>query len=152
MHGTKDKYTFSYAYFDDLKQIEYQEYKIDNLKYKTIEKCVRKIYDHEEYKGFKYSIESYLNSFPPTSAEQDIKEVVENLCNDGYSVWNRVNKYYVVAFAIDYVRFDIYSKDCDKELIDWGADKNGDIVNINTDEDYNKNPVTKIIDTLLNYG
>jgi hypothetical protein len=48
--------------------------------------------------------------------------VAESLLERGYWVANRVNKYYVVAFALDGTEFDVYSKDCDPREIEWGAD------------------------------
>lgn len=40
------------------------------------------------------------------------------LLTNKFAVINRVEKYYVITFAINGTRFEIYSKDCDKELID----------------------------------
>ena len=46
-------------------------------------------------------------------------EIVDSLMKRGYWVWNRYEKYYVVAFALDFTKFEVYSKDCDKRLIEW---------------------------------
>lgn len=82
----------------------------------------------------------------------DVDYVAEKLIEQGYFVFNRVNKYYVVAFALDYTRFEIYSKDCDKQLIDWCVDnekaKNAKIVHQIEDPDYNENPVIQILKDL----
>jgi hypothetical protein len=74
--------------------------------------------------------------------------IIYDLSNKGWWCANRVNKYYVVAFAIDGVRFDIYSKDCNKELINWGKlcpFPDGKIVYRITDSDYNESPVIKLM-------
>lgn len=44
---------------------------------------------------------------------------IVDLISNRFSVVNRVEKYYVVAFSIDGTRFEIYSKDCEKKLIEW---------------------------------
>lgn len=75
--------------------------------------------------------------------------IAEELLNNQYYVRNRVEKYYVIAFAINYTCFDVYSKDCDKELVSWGDDKVGEIKGIITDPHYNENPVIKLLSSLL---
>ena len=74
----------------------------------------------------------------------DKNEVLESLQKNGYYVLNRFEKFYVIAFAIDFVRFEIFSKDCEKQLIDWGSD-NGKIVNVIDNENYNENPVVTLL-------
>jgi hypothetical protein len=77
---------------------------------------------------------------------ENIETIANKLSSQRYYVCNRWNKYYVVAFAIDFVRFEIYSKDCDKELINWGSDNNnGEIVERITDPEYNLNPVIRML-------
>lgn len=82
----------------------------------------------------------------------DEEYVAEKLIENSYFVYNRVNKYYVVAFALNYTRFEIYSKDSDKQLIDWCVDnekaKNAKIVHQIEDPDYNENPVIQILKDL----
>lgn len=79
-------------------------------------------------------------------------KIASTLIEDGYYVINRWQKYYVIAFALDYTRFEVYSKDCDKKLIDWETPEqtNAVIKGIITDEDYNVNPVIKLIQSLNN--
>jgi len=76
------------------------------------------------------------------------EEVIQELYEDHYSVWNRWMKYYVIAWAINYTRFEVYSKDCDKELIRWSFEndsatniKEGPIKGTITNVNYNQNPV-----------
>jgi hypothetical protein len=70
--------------------------------------------------------------------------ISSKLFSDGYWVRNRYNKYYVICFSIDHTRFEIFSKDCDKELIDWGKD-NGEIKGLIEDPEYNENPVITVL-------
>jgi len=49
----------------------------------------------------------------------DNDEVTRDLLDNGYHVINAFEKYYVIANAIDYAQFTIYSKDCTPELINW---------------------------------
>lgn len=66
--------------------------------------------------------------------------MIDDLLSKGYSVWNLFQKYYVIAWAIDYTRFEIYSEDCE-DVIEWGEGKSGGIKGIIENEDYNENPV-----------
>src|SRR5207253_480473 len=56
-----------------------------------------------------------------TFSDGHISEIADELLREGYWVMNRVNKYYVVAFALDGTKFHVYSKDCDPEIVNWGA-------------------------------
>jgi hypothetical protein len=70
--------------------------------------------------------------------------IVDKLLDKHYFVKNRYNKYYVIAFAINYTRFEVYSKDCDKELIEWRDEAlsvDDPIKGVITNPDYNENPV-----------
>lgn len=74
--------------------------------------------------------------------DNTVNDIVGDLLTDGYYVWNRYNKYYVIAFAIDYKKFEVYSKDCDKKIIVWRENSEKDpIVHQIVDDDYNENPV-----------
>lgn len=78
-----------------------------------------------------------------------IVNMANRLQNNRYIVSNRVEKYYVMAFALDYTRFEVFSKDCDKQLIKWRDDDNDDkIVGFITDDEYNENPVIKLMKQL----
>lgn len=83
--------------------------------------------------------------FENESRESDIATVMDSLLGDKYYVRNRYQKYYVIAFAIDYTRFHIWSKDYDAELIEWS--QKGEIVD-NYDPDHAVNPVVKIMNQL----
>jgi len=81
--------------------------------------------------------------------EHVVNEIVSDLLTDGYYVFNRYNKYYVVAFALDYQRFEVYSKDCNKKLIEWREDCDSDpVVRQIADDDYNENPVLAMMAAL----
>jgi len=75
-------------------------------------------------------------------SDEDADVVADSLLESGYWVRNRVEKYYVIAFALDGAKFHVYSKDCDPEVINWGegAPKGEHHGPILTEED-NVNPV-----------
>jgi len=75
-----------------------------------------------------------------------IQEIARGLAQDGQFVLNRVNKYYVIAFAVDKQRFTIYSKDCDTETIKWDEDQE-DMPCANPDP-RNVNPVIALVAAL----
>jgi hypothetical protein len=80
------------------------------------------------------------------ASNEYIDTIVNNLIKYNYVVKNRYNKYYVIAFAINYTRFEVYSKDCDKELIKWREnDSNDPIKGIITNPNYNENPVVTAV-------
>lgn len=81
------------------------------------------------------------------------KNICDTLKNDGYYVQNRVQKYYVIAFAINYARFSVWSKDCESKIIDWKAMninqtddiENGEIMDNDPPDDYRVSPVIKLM-------
>lgn len=83
------------------------------------------------------------------NSDEYIDCIVESLELQNYFVKNRYNKYYVIAFSLDYTRFDVFSKDFDKTLIKWREDNENDpITGIITNENYNENPVTTLVKRL----
>lgn len=77
--------------------------------------------------------------------------IVQHLMHDNYCSVNRYNKYYVIAFAIDFLRFEVFSKDCDKKRIKWRRDDSSDPVIHNiTCKNYNENPVIRLMKTIHN--
>jgi hypothetical protein len=85
--------------------------------------------------------------------QSEINSITTDLCLTNHYVINRFNKYYVIAFSLDYTRFEIFSKDCDKELITWRYDDlNDPITGIITDEDYNVSPVIKMLQLYQGYS
>src|ERR1700722_4382478 len=112
MEPNKDN-ILSFCIFDDLQpaygpiHVQFQE-----KSYKVLTKIVDNIIREctNDPSGY------YVNKHHSTD------EVVATLISDDYYVINRYQKYYVIAFAINYTRFEIYSKDCDKELIQWRED------------------------------
>ncbi|AYV75852.1 MAG: hypothetical protein Terrestrivirus3_121 [Terrestrivirus sp.] len=94
--------------------------RLQNIKYKEIVEKFRsdnKLTEHDLYEGyFFYDEDLYY----------DEEIVLNNLKTKGYYVANQYNKYYVYAYSIDYVRFEIYSKQCSTTIIDWETDKQND--------------------------
>ena len=87
-------------------------------------------------------------------------EIVAGLVDDGYWVLNRYDKYYAVAFALDFTSFLVYSKDCDAELIDWriGAEDKffnkmikAKVVRQELPPDYHESPVIKFVQQVREY-
>lgn len=63
-----------------------------------------------------------------------ISRISDKLLVDNYYAINGYNKYYVIAFSINYTRFYISSKDCGKQLIKWRIEDNDN--EIEDDGDY----------------
>jgi hypothetical protein len=58
--------------------------------------------------------------------EDYVESHAATLLEAGYLCWNRVEKYYVVCFAVDYKKFRVWSRDCDPEIIKWDVDVGDD--------------------------
>lgn len=69
----------------------------------------------------------YFNQLVKTRSEELFNDIVDSLLEHGHYVLNQFDKYYVVAFALDYKRFNVYSRGYDKELIKWSKGCIGDI-------------------------
>ena len=54
-------------------------------------------------------------------SDEIVNRVISDLVSVGFSNHNQINKYYAYAFAVDFVRFEHYSKMCYKQLVDWGT-------------------------------
>ena len=138
-------HTVSFCILDDLKPAygPFHESMVDLTK-SNIEQAVRKL------------LQDFLTAGRDPSGyyckeinELEIKSVTNSLCNRNYYVINRFEKYYVIAFAIDYTRFEVFSRDCDKELIKWRTDDTNDpVTGLITDDEYNVSPVFKLMKAL----
>ena len=112
---------------------------LDDLTLSSIEKSVRKI------------LQNFNSSNDPSGyyhqyKDSDMESIVNSLFSKKYYVINRFEKYYVIAFAIDYTRFEVFSRDCDKELIKWrDVDENDLKIEQIDDPEYNVNPVIKLM-------
>lgn len=79
-----------------------------------------------------------------------LKDIADALAKNGAFVLNRVNKYYVIAFAINRKRFAVYSKDCNTQQIKW-SDDDETIVRDSPDP-RNQNPVVALMKTIHGTG
>jgi hypothetical protein len=74
----------------------------------------------EKEKDKKYDPSGY---FSDSSSEAfnscDATVIATSLLKEEYWVRNRDNKYYVLAFALDYSTFYVHSKDYGPEILDW---------------------------------
>lgn len=76
------------------------------------------------------------------SFDVSYNEIICQLCRYDAFVENRVEKYYVVVFAIDYKPCNVWSKDCDPKTLTWIKDNDQKPFNF-VPKDYNVNPVLK---------
>lgn len=111
----------------------------------SIEKAVHAVVDLYRKQGYG-DISGYYfkNSYVPETFNP--REIARSLWKENYYVINRFEKYYVIAFALDFTRFEVYSKDCDKELIKWREnDENDPVIGLIEDPEYNMNPVIRLM-------
>jgi len=133
------KHSLSYAYFDGVSNaisnkpyhIEFEASNRSEMRNK-----LGKIIDSMYKKMCEYEIELELNNGQelekwrgPTnfddywkiymSESDNKKDIIDGLMDRGYWVWNYYQKWYIVAFSLDYTRFNVVAKDCDKKLIKW---------------------------------
>jgi hypothetical protein len=57
------------------------------------------------------------------------KNIINQLFLKGYWVWDMYEKNYVIGFAIDYKRFEVFSNGNEKKLVKWGQDGEDNDVN-----------------------
>lgn len=153
----------SFTILDDLQYTDDPVHvEIDNTETDTLKAAIDKIAAPylkyiQRRKGLDYKQTYSLEDVPDEKADSsgyffeldfDIHEIIDDLQEQGYYCLNRYQKYYVVAFALNYTRFEVFSKDCDKEIINWGNDKEGEIVHRIQNEKYNENPVVSFMKSL----
>jgi len=115
-------HTLSFAILDDLEHITSKCIKLESLTKEEItrgvEKCIEE-YGNVKNNIFNYSdISGYFDK-EFFSKQKYLETIVQELYDENYFVCNQYEKYYVIAFSIDYTKFKVFSKDCDKELISW---------------------------------
>ena len=114
---------------------------------KAISEAVAELVDRRSVDPTSYYIHGWEAQGIP--ARHNPGEVEKCLRERGYYCLNRYEKYYVVAFALDYKRFEVFSKDCSKELIKWRVDDADDpVVGRVSDPEYNLNPVIRSMSPL----
>lgn len=90
--------------------------------------------------------------FEDDDEDRMINKVMQRLFECDLCAFNRVEKYYVYAFALDGKPFWAWSKDCDAEIITWGDDSlplaKDEPPNGGFPKDYNENPVVKLLNSL----
>jgi hypothetical protein len=80
--------------------------------------------------------------------EIEIEKITKNLMFQNYYVINRFERYFVIAFALNFTRFEIFSKDCDKRLITWQSNEEKDLIIIIDD----KSTLNSVIESIKHYG
>src|SRR5436190_4802716 len=114
-------HTLSFLSIDDFRHYKQTSINIDDLSKDTIRKGLEKIIQQilvdtslNQSHWFRKSLQNkkYYSG--------RIDTITFYLNYHGHFVLNNFDKYYVIAFAIDYNRFNVYSRDHEKELFDWG--------------------------------
>ena len=140
----------SFCTFNDLNP----EGKVQNYTFSTekelqtiVETIWEKVWGTENKKENEYE-QYYIPNFGQYAS---VEEIVSSLLKENYCVYNRVEKYYVVAFAINYTKFWIWSKDYEAQIIKWKEEDKEDPIINNLDPDYNVNPVLKLLNSFGNF-
>lgn len=105
------------------------------------------------YSNIVSAIKEIASVFKPINGEKpdfkdeqsNIQIIANELIDNHYYVINRYEKYYVIAFAINFSRFEVFSKDHNKELISWNKDGPIILSGLITDLNYNENPLDTLI-------
>jgi len=156
---SSEYYVVSMTILDDLEHYDSfpKHIIVEKMDITTLFSAVRKLI--KSYSGYGGGLDPlYMFNKPGTlfnigyyyyENDNFIDEICACLINDNYYVLNRIEKYYVLAFSINYTQFEVYSKDCDKKFIDWKYDAdttdNIKVTGIIDDPDYNLNPLIKMI-------
>jgi hypothetical protein len=133
-------HTLSVAVLDDLR-FKFKE----NVTFTTREElitCLKRYYKKIRVEYDELYMEDELD-------ERHVESNTDTLLERGYLCWNRVQKYYVLCFAIDYKKFRVWSNDCDAEIIEWDVDVGDDESVAEPPEEHDINPVVKMVGMLL---
>lgn len=122
---------------------------IGDLTYSNIVSAIKEIVSvFKPINGEKLKISDpsayYFESFFKDE-QSNIQIIANELIDNHYYVINRYEKYYVIAFAINFSRFEVFSKDHNKELISWNKDGPIILSGLITDLNYNENPLDTLI-------
>jgi len=126
------KHTLSFIYLDDCQPCDgyplHIEFDCENDKEKEVKitKIIKEIFDNMNKSSpvFDKLLVDRPSYWDILMCQYE-KEIIYDLCNKRYWVWNYYEKYYVIAyvfafaFALDYETFEISSKDCYKRDIEW---------------------------------
>lgn len=138
-----DQHTISFAVLDDLKFVASERLPFE--KEEEEKEIVIRWFQRLQTDDYNYLY--FCGSW-------DHDKMFKNLWKNRYLVFNRVKKYYVVAFAIDDVTFHVYSKDFEAQVIDWSSYythiNDGSYVGTVPPEDYQVSPIIKLIAALCN--
>ena len=141
----EEGHTLSFAIIDDLRQFDEDwgygpiHVRIPDTRRETIRKAIEEIAKPfkkyiERRKNLTFDERCELQNVPdeeidPTMyyfamyfdgpEDDDINEAVDKLHDKGWHHWNFFEKYYVIAYAIDYKTFRICSKGNKPTLIQW---------------------------------
>lgn len=103
--------TVTFCVLDDLKTSHVETHSFNE--YNEIDQIVNKI--------LKTSAKEYIVNFNYFFEGIDSRYLIKELKSKSYWCLNRYDKYYVIAFSINYTRFYIYSKSYSAQAIDWSS-------------------------------
>ena len=118
-------HTLSFCILDDLKpRYGPVHIEINDLKYETISNAVEKIAqqiikNQSDCTGCYFYSEYDMGNSISFVPKYNNNTITNELLENGYYVLNRYEKYYVIAFALNYKEFKVVSANCLKELIEW---------------------------------
>ncbi|AQN68726.1 hypothetical protein [Saudi moumouvirus] len=114
--------TLSFCIYDDLIPVISFEKKFNNIC--EVGNILKNIWN--KFLSGNYSDRTHY-FFDNKTMKEDIKYVLKRLKNENYCVFNGFEKYYVVAFSLNYTKFYIWSRDCKPLIINWLQD--GPLIN-----------------------
>lgn len=110
--------------------------------------CAKKIASDKSGYFDKKFFEGYTDNNEKLDKNHYINNIVDKLLKNDFFVYNRYNKYYSVAFAINKKRFPVYSKDTDTVMIQW--DEKDEYILLPSHPN-NVCPVTGLINAIYQY-
>jgi len=123
--------------------------------------CYSHCTKYHNYDDLRKSVCEYLGILLNDSNlyfDMSVTYLLGQLLEYDHCVFNRHQKYYVIAFAINFEPFQIWSKDCEARIIKWNPidEQSKEIIDYKLNnnvinpppEDYNLNPVIKCMENL----
>lgn len=118
-------HTLSFCILDDLEpRYGPVDIEINDLEYETISNAVEKIAQQiiknkSDCTGCYFYSTYDIGNAISLAPKYDNNLITYELLENGYYVLNQFEKYYVIAFALDYKEFKVFSRNCYKKLIEW---------------------------------
>lgn len=125
MEFESEEHTITFTILDETYPMTGPHEKVvENLTYDVVEKTIYELLGR--YEEYLCDGHDTLYWFGKEDEPEDIPRFVRNVANSlikkKYWVANMIQKYYIVAFAVDHQRFSVWSRDYKAELINWKGD------------------------------